>query len=76
MIDVIKRFFDVYDYKYLLDNISPIDENKYRLRVSVSFYVNKAHYNTRGFLSNEEICKLINSDKSGVGYLLYCYEKI
>lgn len=76
MIEQIKQFFVEDDYKYILENISRIEDQKYKLKISVSFYVKNAHYNTRGFLSNVEICKLINKQKGGTWYLLYCYEKI
>lgn len=76
MIEQIKQFFVEDDYKYILENLSKTHKDKYRLRISVDFYIKNNHYNTRGFLSNEEICKLINKWVGWTWFLLYCYEKL
>lgn len=76
MIEVIKQFFIEDDYNYLLQNLTRLDENKYRLKISVAFFAKNEHYNTRGFLSKEEICNILNKWEGWTAYLLYCYKKV
>jgi hypothetical protein len=76
MIERIKQFFVEDDYNYILKNLSKTCKDKYRLKISVDFYIKNKHYNTRGFLSKEETCKLLNMWVGWTWYLLYCYEKL